>query len=398
MLSPYFALPRTVYLLCLGSFINRAGTFLVPFLALYLTSALGLGQGFATLALGLYGAGGLVAALVGGALADRIGRRTVMLISLVGAAGLLLVFGRITQPSAILAAVLVFAFLGEMYRPAAAAMMADLTQPEQRPTAFGLMYVTVNLGMTVSPIVGGFIAEHSYQWLFWGDAGTSLAYALLLFLAVPETLVRRRGTAAEPADHPSLGEVLRSVTGNGPFLVFCAATFGVSVAYMQSHTTLPLYMQGLGHGPRTYGLVVAVNAAMVALCQLPFTALIRPFPREHLLVTSAVLTGVGFGLTGLATTPVALALTVVVWTFGEMMQSAYLPAVVADLAPPAMRGSYMGMLSFSFAGALMLGAPAGGFLLEHGGAGWLWAATCGVALLGALLYATVGSRIRRAAT
>jgi MFS family permease len=77
------------------------------------------------------------------------------------------------------------------------------------------------------------------------------------------------------------------------------------------------------------------------------------------------------------------------------MQSAYLPGVVADLAPPAMRGSYMGMLSFSFAGALMLGSPAGGFLLERCGSGWLWAAAGGVALVGAGLYAAVGSRIRR---
>lgn len=396
MLRPYFALPRTIYLLCLGTFINRAGTFLVPFLALYLTSALHLGAGFATLALGVYGAGGLLAALTGGALADRIGRRTVMLMSLVGASSLLLVFGRLTAPPAILVAVLVFAFLGDMYRPAAQAMMADLTRPEQRPTAFSLMYVTVNLGMTVSPIVGGFIAQRSYQWLFWGDAGTSLAYALLLALAVPETLASRRRAAGEAAPaHPPLGDVLRSITGHRAFLVFLTATFGVSVAYMQSHTTLPLYMQGLGLGPRTYGLVVAVNAAMVAVGQLPFTTLISRFPRERLLVAAALLTGLGFGLTALATTPTALALTVVVWTFGEMMQSAYLPAVVADLAPPAMRGSYMGMLSFSFAGALMLGSPAGGFLLERCGAGWLWLASGGVALVGAGLYALVGSRIRR---
>ena len=126
MLKPYFALPRAVHVLCLGTFVNRAGTFLVPFLTLYLTSSLGLGSAFATQAMGLYGFGGIVAALTGGALADRIGRRTVMMISLLGAASLLAFFGRLTSPPAILAAVLAFSFLGEMYRPAASAISASV--------------------------------------------------------------------------------------------------------------------------------------------------------------------------------------------------------------------------------------------------------------------------------
>lgn len=405
MLKPYLALPRAIHVLCVGTFINRAGMFLIPFLTLYLTSSLGLGGAFATQAMGVYGFGGLVASLVGGHLADRIGRRTVMLVSLLGAASILLFFGRLTSPGAILAAVLAFSFLGEMYRPAASAMIADLSTPEQRPAAFSLMYVTINLGMTVSPIVGGFIAQRSYHWLFWGDALTSAAYAAILLVAVRETLPARHAgtraagdvaTGAAPPPHPPIGAVARRILGHGSFLLFCLATLLVSITYMQSHTTLPLYMQGLGLSPQQYGLVVSVNAFMVVCVQIPLTTLTGRLPREVMLVVSSLFTAVGFGLTGLANTPLLLAGTVVVWTVGELLQAPYLSTVVADLAPADLRGTYMGMLTLSFASALMVGAPLGGAVLERYGPGALWLAAAGIAVAGAALYAALAPVIRRA--
>lgn len=405
MLKPYLALPRAIHVLCVGTFINRAGTFLIPFLTLYLTSSLGLGSAFATQAMGVYGFGGLLASLTGGHLADRIGRRTVMLVSLLGAASVLLFFGRLTSPGAILAAVLAFSFLGEMYRPAASAMVADLSTPEQRPLAFSLMYLTINVGMTVSPIVGGLIAQRSYHWLFWGDALTSATYAAILFVAVRETLpARRPGTAvaghsagAAPASsHPAIGTVARRLLGHRSFLLFCLATLLVNITYMQSHTTLPLYMKGLGLTPQTYGLVVSVNAFLVVCLQIPLTTITGRLPRELMLVVSSLFMAAGFGLTGLATTPLLLAGTVVVWTVGELLQAPYLSTVVADLAPTDLRGTYMGMLTLSFASALMVGAPLGGAVLERFGPGALWVAAAASAVAGAALYAVLAPVIRRA--
>lgn len=405
MLKPYLALPRAIHVLCVGTFINRAGTFLIPFLTLYLTSSLGLGSAFATQAMGVYGFGGLLASLTGGHLADRIGRRTVMLVSLLGAASILLFFGRLTSPGSILAAVLAFSFLGEMYRPAASAMVADLSTPEQRPVAFSLMYLTINVGMTVSPIVGGLIAQRSYHWLFWGDALTSTTYAAILFVAVRETLPARR-TGAPPAGdsagtatgttHPPIGAVVRRILGHRSFLLFCLATLLVNVTYMQSHTTLPLYMKGLGLTPQQYGLVVSVNAFLVVCLQIPLTTVTGRLPREAMLVVSSLFMAAGFGLTGLATTPLLLAGTVVVWTIGELLQAPYLSTVVADLAPPELRGTYMGVLTLSFASALMVGAPLGGVVLERFGPGALWAASAGIAVAGAALYGALAPVIRRA--
>jgi MFS family permease len=233
MFKPYLELPRSIYILCAGTLINRAGTFLVSFLTFYLKKSLGFNAAFATWTMGVFGLGSIVAALVGGHLADRIGRRTVMVSSLLGASSILLFFGRLTSPAAIVVAVFFFALVSDMYRPAASAMIADLVEPSRRPTAFGLMYVTINLGMAISPVVGGLIAEHSYQWLFYGDALTSSAYAIILFFAIRETLAKRSLHSAPTADsqqplheplheHLSIAATARQILRNRPFVLFAS--------------------------------------------------------------------------------------------------------------------------------------------------------------------------------
>jgi MFS family permease len=402
MLRPYLELPRAVYILCLGTLVNRAGTFLISFLTFYLNESLGFDAAFATWTMGVFGFGSIMAALCGGHLADRIGRRTVMLVSLLGASTILMFFGRLTSPWAIMAAVFCFAFVGDMYRPAASAMIADLVAPHQQPAAFGLLYVTVNLGMAISPVVGGYIAEYSYQWLFYGDALTSTSYAIILFLAIRETLPKRGPVSAEgesthhesPGEHLSIGATVLLILRDRPFVIFCLATHLIGITYMQSHTTLPIHLRDLGFGPRDYGQIVAVNAAMIVLCQLPFTTYLLRFRREAVLVVSAVITAVGFGLTALAVTRWQFIGTVVVWTIGEMMQSPYMQTTVADLAPKSLRGTYMGVFTMSFASALMIGSPVGGQILKHLGSGALWTACLIFGLIGAFLYHAIRRDIR----
>lgn len=181
MVRAYLQLPRAVHILCLGTLINRAGTLLMPFLTLYLTTERGLGVTFATFAMGAHGAGAMLGALTGGHLADLIGRRTVMLTSLLGGAAILRLFGALTAPWAIIAAVVVFSILADMYRPAASAMIADLVDPEHRPHAYALMYVAVNLGFSVGATLGGIVATWWFVWLFWIDSLTAAVYAAIIF-------------------------------------------------------------------------------------------------------------------------------------------------------------------------------------------------------------------------
>jgi len=388
MLHSYLALPRAVHILCLGTLINRAGSFVILFLTFYLQEQRSLAPIFAAQAIGCFGLGTLLAALVGGQLADTVGRKTVILISLWGGAAVLIAYGQIRVPVLILGATTLFAFLADMYRPAVSAMISDIVPVDQRPHAFGLMYIAINLGAAIAPLVGGLLAAHRFEYLFWGDAATSAAYAVIVAVSIQETLRRiPRGDAPAPSHFAwaAFGRMLR----DGVYVRFCLGTLLISFVYMQCMSTFPMFLKGLGFGPEVYGRCIAVNGAMIVLLQIPMTQLVARFDRRRVIVVAALVTGVGFGCTGVVSTPGAFALTIVVWTLGELMQSPLVPSIVSDLAPPDLRARYFGLLSMCFSGGTLIAAPLGGWVLVKFGGSWLWGGCVGVALCSAALYATV---------
>lgn len=393
MLRQYLDLPRTIHILCLGTFINRAGTFVMLFLTFYLQERRGLDGLFATQAIGLMGLGTLMASIVGGQLADTIGRKTVMMTSLLGGAAVLTVFGRITEPRMILAALWLFTFLADMYRPAVQAMLSDIATEEQRLPAFGLMYISINLGVAFAPLIGGLLATRAFEYLFWGDAATSAIYAVIIALFVSETLgAKRIDNAATPSPKDSVWRAYRRVFSDGVFVRFCLGTFLLSCVFMQGMSTLPLHMKSLGFGPDAYGRSIALNGLLVVLLQVPMSHGIARFPKRRMLMGAAVVTGVGFGLSGVAQSQIAFALTVVVWTMGELMQSPQVPSVVSELAPVDLRARYFGLLTMCYSGGNMIAAPIGGWVLAKLGAPWLWGGCVAMGVLSALLYSTVKMR------
>ncbi len=396
LIREYLALPRTVHILCLGTLINRAGSFVLLFLTFYLQDRLQLGELFATQAMGVFGLGTLLASIVGGHLADTIGRRVVMLASLLGSAAVLTAFPQFKSPPSILAAVLLFAFLVDMYRPAVSAMISDVVPAEKRPHAFGLMYMAVNLGAAIAPLVGGMVATHAFEYLFWGDAATSAVYAVIIAVTISETLVGRRGdpaqTSAVREEPVSAIQAYGLILRHGTFVRFCLGTLFLSFVYIQAMSTFPLYLKSLSFGPEVYGRTIALNGLLVVLLQVPMTHLVSKFNRMRVIVLAAFTTGIGFGLNAFASTPTAFALTVVVWTLGELMQSPLTPSIVSDLAPPALRARYFGLLAMCFSGGNMIAAPIGGWVLVRYGGNWLWGGAVVVALCSAALYATVRTR------
>jgi MFS family permease len=167
----------------------------------------------------------------------------------------------------------------------------------------------------------------------------------------------------------------------------------VSFVFMQAMSTFPLYLSALSIGPKAYGRIIALNGVLVVLFQVPMTYLVGRFNRANVIVLAALLTGIGFGLNGLASTPTMFALIVVVWTTGELMQSPLVPSIVSDLAPPALRARYFGLLSMCFSGGNLVAAPLGGWLLVRFGGGWLWSGCVVTGLVSAGLYFSVRRRL-----
>jgi len=365
-------LPPEFWWLWAGTLVNRAGAFVLPFLAIYLTRSLGYSTAFTGLVLGAVGLGSMGAAIAAGVLADRLGRRPVLLWSQVAAAATLVGLGLATTRLAVIVLAGLFGFFSNAARPAYSAMMADIVAPADRVRAFSLHYWAVNLGFAVAAILAGSLASSGYLTLFLVDAATTLLFAVVVYLRVPESHPDMQGGARRTAgDRRKTGSML-DVLRDRVFMTFMLLTFGFAVVFMQHISTLPVQMIEDGLDPAQYGFVISLNAILIVLVTVPISRHMQRFPAAAVLSVSGVFVGLGFGATAWATTVPAYALTVVLWTIGELISSAIAPAVVADLSPASMRGRYQGSLTFTFSVAALVAPVLGGWVYDHWGGDVLW--------------------------
>ena len=190
-------LPRSVWILSAATLLNRAGTMALPFLVLYLNKGLGLPAARAGQAFIAYGLAAMVAAPLGGWLADRVGHLRVMVLSLALSGALLAGLPLLSSWPGILALTVAWSLASEAFRPASMAILTDLAPLENRKAVFALNRLAINLGMSVGPAIGGFLAVHSFKALFWLDGLTSLLAAgvIMAFVRVQEV---RHARGAEP--------------------------------------------------------------------------------------------------------------------------------------------------------------------------------------------------------
>jgi len=175
-------LPREVWLLFATNLINRAGMMVLPFLVLYLTRELGFSLARAGSMLAVYGASAIVFGPIGGRLSDRIGALPIMRVALVGSGLVLLLFPLAKSFAAVAAMTILWAGCGEMFRPASLAAITHVVAPDQRRQAFALNRLAINLGMSIGPALGGFLATVSFRAMFAVDAVTTLLAGTLLAL------------------------------------------------------------------------------------------------------------------------------------------------------------------------------------------------------------------------
>jgi MFS family permease len=371
-------LPSTFWFLWLGTVVNRLGGFVVPFLSLYLTSARGIAVSQAGMVVALYGAGSFASQLVGGELADRLGRRPVLLLSLLGTPPLMLLLG-VAEPLWLISLMTaLIGFFTDLYRPAVNAAVSDLVAPEHRARAFGLMYWAINLGAAMAPIIAGLMARVDYRLLFAGDALTTLLYGLIVVWRVRETQPKEALHAARV--HISLR--VRQLGDEPVLLAFCLLALVFGLIYAQGFVTLPLDMQQHGLGPESYGIAAAANGILIVLITIQLSKRISRWPPLAAMALAGLLLGAGFGLNVWATTLAAYILGVVIWTLAEIIGATVSPTVIADLAPVERRGLYQGVFGSAWGLSFFLGPILGSLVFDALSPDILW---MGSAALGAVL-------------
>jgi MFS family permease len=373
-------LPRQFWLLWTGTLINRLGAFVVILLAIYLTGERHFTQSQAGLVIGLYGVGGAIGTMTGGVLADRWGRRPTLLVAQFSAAAMMMGLGFAHTYGQIIGATFLLGVFAEAARPAFAAMMIDVVPEADRLRAFSLNYWAVNLGFAVAAVGAGFAAQFDYLLVFAVDAGTTLITAVITLIFLTETRSVRPAAGARPKVNDQSG--LRTVFRDRIFMVFLVLNLFAVMVMFQHQSTLPIAMTEDGLSPATYGWVIAVNGVMIVFGQLFVPKLIARHRRSGVLALATLVMGVGFGLVAFAASAWFYAITVIIWTLGEMLQSPSNAALIAELSPAALRGRYQGVNSLSWSAGAALAPVTGGFVQQHLGNATLW---LGCAAVGALV-------------
>jgi MFS family permease len=379
------SLPQPVWILCAGSFVNRFGSFVAVFLVLYLRS-----EGYSIAAAGLvvsfYGVGNVAAAGVGGWVADRLGRRNAIALSMFSSAATLMLLSQARWLPLIIVLTALAGLTGEMYRPASAALLTDLTPAGDRIPAFALNRLAINAGFAVGPATAGFLAEESFFLVFLGDALTSAVFGVIALVALPEGVRVRRGDERR-------GEAIRTIVRDHAFLLFLVSSVLGAFVYFQAQTTFPLHVRESGLSDSDYGLLISLNGLAIVFLELPIVAISRRFPYRPVLMLGSLLVGLGFALNAIANDLPELALTVLIWTLGEIVYAPVASAYVADLAPEHLRGRYQGAWGLTWGLAFVL-APGLGAAIFAWSPDGLWL-TCGLlGLVAALLL--LEARPRRA--
>jgi len=369
-------LPRPAWILFLGTFLNKFGTFVIPFLVLYLTRQ-GYSPAQAALAIGAYGAGNFIASGLGGYLADRFGRRKTIALSMFSGALAMLLLSQARGLYPIMLLTGLAGLTGELYRPASSALLADLVPAGQRVTAYAAYRLAFNAGWAFGPATAGFLAAHSFSWLFVGDALTSALFGVVALIALP------RGVRS-PEKESGWSEALKALSGSREFHRVLLASLAIALVFFQMSSTFGFNVTSVGLTSATYGALLSLNGVLVVCFELLLTTLTQRFPARRTMAVGYVLIGTGFALNACARSAPIFALAMTIFTLGEMVAMPVSQAYIADLAPPHLRGRYMGVFGFTWALALVCGPALGMIVYTHSPLS-LWLGCGGLGILAACI-------------
>jgi MFS family permease len=372
--------------------VTRIGDVVVPFLALYLTDTRGVSVLEAGYVLVGFGVGSVLSPLAGGWMADRSGRRTTLIAGSLASATVMVTLASVRSLPAIVVVVGVLGFTVNIYRPALAAMVADIVAPEWRPWAYSQLYWAVNLAFAIATPIGGLLAGHGFAWLVGVDVATSVAFAVLIWRTLPPTAPRtaHRTTARAAAADGSY----RRVLSDRVMLAFTAISMLYTVVFIQGTTTLPLVMREDRLSAADYGFAIAANGVTILVAQPVVGRWAGRFDYSVVSAAGMAILGAGFGTLALASTTWQYAAAVTVWTLGEATVMSVAQAIVAELAPVHLRGRYNGVFATTWSVAFLIGPLAGTWMIHSFGGAALWYACLAAGLFGMVAHILLGPAIR----
>lgn len=382
-LDAFKGLQPNVWVLSITSFVNRSGSMVLFFTSLYLTRSLGIAVQEAGIIMGFYGIGSISGSYAGGWLADRFRNKTLMFLSMLVSALVLLNMLWIKNPAGIASVMFLYAFTADIFRPANSAAIAACSSDANLTRSVSLVRLAVNLGFSVGPALGGIIAaSFGYTWLYILDAITSAAAGIYLLLKLDDRgMQQNRKKTDEDVRAPS---AYKDVF----YLVFILLTALYALCFFQFFASIPQYFsRSCQYNEDIIGYLLAFNGLLVVIIELPLVALLE----KRGNISRFIIMGAGFfplSILALLLLPCGLPAAILytfLITFSEILAMPFMMNISLMRAKKGREGQYAALYSIGYGLANII-APAAGL----GIAGYFGFQTLFVVLLFLGLICTLG--------
>ena len=388
-ISNFQGFSREIWILTLVTFINRAGTMVLPFLSKYLHEDLHFSLSQVGTIMVFFGFGSMLGSWLGGKLSDTIGFYKIMIFSLLISG--LMFFGLrfITSFYGLCISMFLIMTVSDMFRPAMFVSLGAYAKPENRTRALTLVRLAINLGFAAGPALGGLIIMNvGYKGLFWVDGATCIIAILIFWLKVKE---KKKSTYLDK-EHP--GDVLvESVFKDKIYWLFLASTLIVGIMFFQLFTTIPIYhREQFGLTELQTGLLLTLNGVLVFFLEMPIVNYIEKNKKDKLkvIILGCFLMTISLFLMLVNTWSGILLIMMLFMTFAEMFNFPFSNAFALSRAPKHHQGRYMAIFAMSYSLAHIISAKLGMVIIDEYGyqTNWLFMRTLGVigTLIGIYVY------------
>ena len=379
-------MPRQYWLLIAGTFVYATGVEMCyPFQTLYLNQRLGLSMTSIGVIIGATLFAGLPFQIVGGAVADRFGRRPVLILAICAGMALYIGLGVAHQLWLVIALFAFEAAFGwAQYLTASNAMVSDLTPLSRRAEAFSILRVALNAGITIGPLVAAPLIslDPTFRTSFLGAGLVCGIFLVMVLTLFKETRPPSAGRGSIGSAFRGYGQVLR----DRRMLAFCVVALLPLYGFGQIWVTMPIVLGDLhGVSAGMWGILLVVYGASTAILQYPVIRVLGRFDHMLLMALASLCVGIGTGGAAFVPWPFTFACVIVI-SFGIVLFIPISSTVVSHLTPTALRGRYMGSWTMVYIGGYALGPLLGGWAMDALGGRGAFAVVAATGLLGALLF------------
>lgn len=376
---------REIWILTLITFINRAGTMVLPFLSKYLKEDLHFSYSQVGWIMVSFGCGSIIGSWLGGKLSDKIGFYKIMIFSLLTSGFAFFGLQFITSFEGLLIAMFLIMTVADMFRPAMFVSLGAYAKPENRTRALTLVRLAINLGFAAGPALGGLlIMSVGYKGLFWVDGASCILAILIFWIKVKE----KKKSKYTDKEHP--GEVLtHSVFKDTPFWIFLTGTLITGILFFQLFTTIPLYhKEQFNLSEFQTGLLLTLNGILVFFLEMPIVSYIEKHKINKLKVITYGCLAMAISIYLLLVNNWAgiLIIMMIFMTFAEMFAFPFSNSFAMSRAPKGHEGRYMAIFTMSYSLAHILSAKTGMEIIDRFSyqTNWFFMGTLGV--IGVLLF------------